>query len=107
MGDIGDVHGEGPAARGFLQPDSVVVVFGIGRIDGDDQLVTPIFAAGDFRRLRLIRHAAGGSQHLLGKRRAQAKPMDHGDHVHAGIARPAEDFDDAPARGLRAVAPLC
>ena len=99
VGNIGDVHGELPTMSSRLDPERVVVVLGVGGIDGDDELLAPILAAGDFRRFRIFRHSAGFGEHVFWKRGAQPEAVDHADDVHARIAGPTEDFDDAAARG--------
>ena len=98
VGNVRDVDGERPAVAGFLQPDRVVVVLGVGGVDGDDELVPPIPAAGDFGGFGFFRHAAGFGEDVFGKRSAQAEAVDHADDVHARVAGPAEHLDDAAAR---------
>ena len=98
VGNVRDVDGEFPSVAGGLQPERVVVVLGVGGVDGDDELVAPILAAGDFRRLGVFRHGAGLGEHFIGKRGVQPEAVDHADDVHAGIAGPAEHLDDAAAR---------
>ena len=100
MGDVGDVHGDGPAVLVPLHPDRVVVVLGVGGVDRDDQAVAPVLAAGDFLGIDFLRHRAGFGDDVFRERGAQALAVDHRDDVDAGVAGPAEHFEDAAARVL-------
>ena len=106
MRDIGDVDGEQPAIAFFLEPDRIVVVFRIGGVDGDHELVAPIFAACDFVGIGFFRYAACGGEHIIGKRGAQAEAVDDRVHVDARVAGPAENLDDAAARRVVGVIPV-
>ena len=106
MRDIGDVHGKQPAVAFFLEPDRIVVVFRIGGVDGDHELVAPVFAACDFVGIGFFWYAACGGEHIIGKRGAQAEAVDDRVHVDARVAGPTEDLDDAAARRVVGVIPI-
>ncbi len=84
-----------PPGLGFCDEDRVVVVFRIGGVDGDDELAAVVAAAGDLRRVGLLRDGARLAQNFLGKGGAQAVAGDGREDVHARVAGPTEHLDHA------------
>jgi hypothetical protein len=68
MGDVRDVDFEQPTAGfGFGDVECVVVVFRIGGVDGDDQLVAVILATCDLFFGRLFRDFTRFAQDVFGE----------------------------------------
>jgi hypothetical protein len=93
MGHIGDVHPHLPEPL-LRAPDrqGIIVVLGIGRVDGEDQLAPQVQAALQVRRPDPA--GADPLRLLLDLRREiqrQLVPIRHGEHIHARIAQPAQD----------------
>lgn len=82
------------------------MVFGIGGVDGDDEVVAPIDAASDFGGFWFFRGIASGVEDVFWEGGAEAVAVDDRDDIEAWGAGPAEDFDDASARGFFLVIPL-
>ena len=101
MRDIGDVYPELPLALGdALEADGVIEIFGVIGVDGDDEVLAAVFAAGDLLRLHLIPIGAGFCQDFVREAEREIVLAQDGEHVHAfGIGR-AEDFHDL-AFGIR------
>ena len=104
MGDVGDGHVHDPAAavagigvRGGV--DGIVVVARIDGIDGEEIERAQVGAAGELRRLELLRLGQHGVRELVG----DAVGV-HGDQADlALVLRVAERLDDARLRHAVAV----
>ena len=94
MGNVRDVHLKQPAAGlGLGNVDSVVVILRVAGVDGDDELLPVVAAAGDLRLVRLLRHGARLDQHLFRKGCPQPVAGDGREYIDPRIPWPAEHLD--------------
>ena len=106
MRDVGDGDGDDMAA-GILRigigygMHRVVVILGVGRIDGDEGHVAPVLAAGQRRRARRL----GFVEHRARKRMRNVVGMD-GDQADGALAlERAEPLDDGAGGQAEAAVP--
>ncbi len=95
MGNIGDMDEKFPlASGGVLEADGIIEIFGVIRIDGDDEMAAAIFPSGQLFGAHLVADGAGLFESLFGKMERQIVLAEDGKHVHAFFVRRTEDFDD-------------
>ena len=78
----------------IVDADRVVEVLGVGRVDGDDEFVGEVLAAGEVVLGELRRDLPGFGQRLLRERLGQAERPDDRERIDARLAVRAEDLGD-------------
>ena len=94
MRHVGDVHAELPAARRPLHVNGVVEIFGVIRVDGEDELAPQILPVGGLPGVDLLSNPLRLAQHILGELLGQMVFPEDGKHVHSRVTGQAEALDD-------------